>query len=47
MGAKMNLPSTEGSTGVFVNGTKAEAKSINGRWILMNEVFGQVVIEVK
>jgi len=47
MGAKMNLPSTEGSTGVFVNGTKAEAKPINGRWILMNEVFGQVVIEVK
>jgi hypothetical protein len=47
MGAQVDVPASKGSTGVFVNGKKAEAKSLDGRWILMNGVSGKVRIEVK
>ena len=47
MAAQVDLPAPEGSTGVFVNGVKAAAKSSDGRWLLMDMVSGKVRIEVK
>ena len=43
----MDVPAAECSKGVLVNRAKAEAKPIDGRWVLMNEVSGKVRIEVK
>ena len=47
MGAKVDVPASQGSKEVFVNGTKAEAKLVDRRWILMEDLSGKVKIEVK
>lgn len=47
MSAKVDMPAAKDSKEVFVNGKKVDAKSQDGRWILTDEVSGNVQIEVK
>ena len=43
--AKVELPASEGSTGVTVNGEHAEAQQVGSRWILAEDISGTVKIE--
>jgi hypothetical protein len=47
MQAKVELPATEETTGVFVNGKPVDATKKGGRWILRDEVSGAVTVEAK
>lgn len=47
MTARIDLPVSGDSGVVYVNGKKAAAKLIDGRWVLADEVTGKVRIEVK
>jgi hypothetical protein len=45
--AKVDLPATDKTTGVFVDNKKVEATKTNGRWLLSEEVSGSAVLEVR
>jgi hypothetical protein len=45
--AKVELPASENSSAVHVNGTRVEAERQLDRWIIDDEVTGTVTIEVK
>ncbi|MGB7343810.1 MAG: alpha-L-rhamnosidase C-terminal domain-containing protein, partial [Pirellulaceae bacterium] len=47
MQARVELPSVEGSTGVFVDGKAVDATKTHDRWVLDNEVTGAITIEAK
>ena len=47
MSAKVDVPVSGASGAVYVDGKKADAKMVDGRWILSQEVSGKVRIEVK
>ena len=47
MPAKVDVPASPGSKQVLVDGKKADATLVNGRWVLAEEVSGKVRIEVK
>jgi hypothetical protein len=47
MSAKVDLPATDGSQGVYAGEKQVEATKKNGRWIVTDEVSGSVTFEVK
>jgi hypothetical protein len=47
MSAKLDLPGTDASSGVFSDGQKVAATKKDNRWIVTNEVSGRVTLEVK
>ncbi|TWU34348.1 family 78 glycoside hydrolase catalytic domain [Novipirellula artificiosorum] len=47
MAAKVNLPATHGSSGVWVGGEQVDATRAKGRWLLKQEITGSNRIEVK
>ncbi len=47
MPGKIDVPAPDGSKEVLVDGKKADAALVDGRWILTNELSGKVEIEVR
>ena len=45
--AKVELPAVEGAKSVFVDGNSVEANKAGDRWILSDEVSGEVAIELR
>ncbi|QDU88906.1 Bacterial alpha-L-rhamnosidase [Pirellulimonas nuda] len=47
MTAFVQVPNVTGAEGIFVNGSSAEAKLIDGYWVLKDELKGRSAIEVR
>ena len=47
MTAQVDLPATDGATGVFVDGVSVAATKTGDRWRVNDEVSGSVSLEVK
>ncbi|NND68027.1 MAG: rhamnosidase, partial [Halioglobus sp.] len=45
--ARVDVPASEDSQGVYVNGKKASATRSDARWVLDEDVVGKVLIEVR
>jgi alpha-L-rhamnosidase len=45
--AQVELPASENSTSVFVNGKRVSAQRLGSRWVLDEEISGSVEIEVR
>jgi hypothetical protein len=47
MSARVDVPASDGSTGVLVDGKSVAATKSSGRWVISDDITGSVVIDVK